>query len=65
MLLYSYQWYSTGHIHQLSIKDFRKTVADLGLAVKDSAYLFGRFNLPKYICPNILATEAILLLEKK
>jgi len=63
-LLYGYDWYSTGHIHQLSIKDFKRTAAGLGLLARDSVYLFGRRRLPFPIWPNMLATEAIFLLSK-
>lgn len=63
-LLYGYDWYSTGHIHQLSIGDFRKTASAQGLKIKDSVYLFGRHKMPFRAWPNLLATEAIFLLEK-
>lgn len=63
-LLYGYDWYSTGHIHQLSIKDFRQTARTQGLVIRDSVYLFGRRKMPLPIWPNMLATEAIILLEK-
>lgn len=29
-LLFGYQWYSTGHIHQLSLKDYYALVRDIG-----------------------------------
>jgi methionine biosynthesis protein MetW len=63
-LLYGYNWYSTGHIHQLSIHDFRKTAGAIGLKIRDSVYLFGRHKMPFRAWPNMLATEAIILLEK-
>ncbi len=63
-LLYGYDWYSTGHIHQLSIKDFKKTASDLGLIIRDKVYLVGRRKMPFPVWPNMLATEAIFLLEK-
>ncbi len=62
-LLYGYSWYSTGHIHQLSIKDFKKTARDLGLEIIDAVYLFGRRKMCCPVWPNILSTEAIFLLE--
>jgi methionine biosynthesis protein MetW len=64
-LLYGYDWYSTGHIHQLSVKDFRKTVAEMGLKILDSAYLIGRHKMPVTFMPNLFATAGIFLLEKK
>lgn len=63
-LLYGYNWYNTGHIHQLSIKDFKETISSLGLVIKESVYL-GRFWKLKYIFPNLFASEAIFILEKK
>lgn len=32
-MLFGYDWFNTGHIHQLSIADFRETIKDLGLVV--------------------------------
>jgi methionine biosynthesis protein MetW len=63
-LLYGYDWYNTGHIHQLSIKDFKKTAGSLGFKIRDRVYLFGRHKMLFPACPNIVATEAIFLLEK-
>jgi len=64
-LLGGYTWYSTGHIHQFSIKDFRETITDLiGLRILDSCYVGGarRFNR---IWPNLLASEGVFLTERK
>lgn len=63
-LLYGYDWFSTGHIHQLSIKDFRRTVLTMDFKVRDVIYLLGRYELILPVCPNLMATEAIFLLEK-
>lgn len=63
-LLYGYDWYSTGHIHQLSIADFKNTAKALGLKIRGSVYLFGRRKMSLPFWPNMLATEAIFLLEK-
>lgn len=62
-LLYGYNWYNTGHIHQLSINDFRETITTLRLNIKDCIYI-GRFRKLKCIFPNLFASEAIFLLEK-
>jgi methionine biosynthesis protein MetW len=64
-LLGGYNWYSTGHIHQFSIKDFRETIADLiGLRILDNCYVGGarRFNR---IWPNLLAAEGVFLTERE
>lgn len=63
-LLYGYHWYNTGHIHQCSIKDFKKMIEDIGLQIKESVFLVGRRKMPVKILPNITATEAIMLLQK-
>jgi methionine biosynthesis protein MetW len=62
-LIYGYSWYSTGHIHQLSIKDFKLTANDLGLKIIAGIYLFGRRKMCCPVWPNMLSTEAIFLLE--
>ena len=62
-LMYNYTWYSTGQIHQLSIKDFKDTVTAMGLKIVDSSYLVGRHRTIGFM-PNLLATAGIFLLEK-
>lgn len=64
-LLGGYTWYSTGHIHQFSIKDFREIIEDLiGLRILDNCFMGGarRFNR---IWPNLLAAEGVFLTERK
>jgi methionine biosynthesis protein MetW len=62
-LLFGYDWYSTGHIHQLSIDDFRGTIRSLGLVVQEAEYL-GRLRPLVRLHPNLLAYEAIFLLGR-
>lgn len=38
--LFGYNWYSTGHIHQLSIKDFRDFCKESKLEIVDTYHLF-------------------------
>lgn len=38
--LFGYDWYSTGHIHQLSIKDFRNFCKDNKIEIVDTHHLF-------------------------
>lgn len=38
-LLYGYSWYSTGHIHQLSLRDFYELADAVGLKVKHLHFL--------------------------
>jgi methionine biosynthesis protein MetW len=67
-MLFNYRWYSTGHIHQLSILDFRELVDEVGGLVERNLitlpvrnpfkqYLIGTF-------PNLFMLLPIILLEK-
>lgn len=62
-LLYGYKWHSTGHIHQLSINDFKNTVAELNLEIVDGVYLVGKHRLKPALLPNLLSTAAIFRLK--
>ncbi|MBI5487504.1 MAG: methyltransferase domain-containing protein [Deltaproteobacteria bacterium] len=62
-LLFGYDWYDTGHIHQLSIRDFTETIRKLGLREKDAVYL-GHSGPLARLWPNLLASEAVFLLER-
>lgn len=69
-MLFGYEWYSTGHIHQLSIKDFENFCKKNNLKILDKHYfILDRFGpFPKTvlsILPNLWATTAIYLLEEK
>lgn len=67
-MLFGYKWYSTGHIHQLSIKDFYELIDDVGgmkiLRVDEfsSKNPLKRFLIKKY--PNIFQILQAFLLEK-
>jgi methionine biosynthesis protein MetW len=63
-LLHGYDWYDTGHIHQLSIADFQRTAKAMGLTIRERIYFTGRRKMPCPIWPNMLATEGLFLLEK-
>jgi len=60
--LFGYAWYSTGHIHQLAIRDFRETARALGLTIRASRYL-SKFGALANLAPNLLAQTAIFALE--
>lgn len=62
-MLFGYSWFSTGHIHQLSIADFSATVADLGMLVRDRVWL-GKLGRAGALSPNLLTQTAIFLLER-
>lgn len=63
-LLYGYTWYSTGHIHQCSLKDIKCLIEDTGLMIVDSSFQFGK---RRYLLPfgeNLLSTQGLYLLKK-
>lgn len=60
--LFGYTWYNTGHIHQLSIRDFLATVTELGMVVRDRVWL-GKLGRLCALAPNLLTQTAIFLLE--
>jgi methionine biosynthesis protein MetW len=65
-MLFGYKWYSTGHIHQLSIKDFYALVENVGgISVLKKEYLAGLNPFKKAIAsffPNIFVPIVIFLL---
>lgn len=65
-MLYGYSWYSTGHIHQLSINDFRDYCKAARLKVLDAKYYSlggysSHFSPVVNLFPNSLALSAIFL----
>ncbi|MCX7841307.1 MAG: methionine biosynthesis protein MetW [Anaerolineae bacterium] len=61
-MLFGYTWYNTGHIHQLSIRDFLETITELGMVVRDRVWL-GKLGRVCVLAPNLLTQTAIFLLE--
>jgi len=64
-MLFSHSWWNTGHIHQLSISDFKELVKKTGLEIRRAAY-FGRLAIPGVVslAPNLLSTIAMFELSK-
>ena len=64
-MLFGHTWWNTGHIHQLSIQDFKELVKGIGLEIKKSAY-FGRLAMHGLasLAPNLLSTIAMFELLK-
>jgi methionine biosynthesis protein MetW len=67
-MLYGYRWYNTGHIHQLSVDDFRSLVTSLGglcivrrLGVRHPRRPGGMLAR---LWPNLFEPIPIFLLEK-
>ncbi|MEK7818234.1 MAG: methionine biosynthesis protein MetW [Bacteroidota bacterium] len=67
--LFSYNWYNTGHIHQLSLKDFEELVNNIGgLKIKHIEMLKPKNNLKWFfikLFPNLFQVLFVCLLEKK
>ena len=65
-MLFGYKWYNTGHIHQLSIKDFYELVDDVGgMKVLKIKNLMGPNPIKRFISmviPNVFVPETIFLL---
>ena len=59
-MLFGHTWWNTGHIHQLSLRDFKELIKKTGLKIKRSAY-FGRLAIPGVVrlAPNLLSTIAM------
>ncbi|MEW6061279.1 MAG: methionine biosynthesis protein MetW [Bacteroidota bacterium] len=68
-MLFGYQWYSTGHIHQLSFLDFEQLVATVGglkvvqRRLEQSPNPIKNFFMKQY--PNMFQMLAIYQLEKQ
>lgn len=67
-MLFGYKWYNTGHIHQLSIKDFYELVNDVkGLRILKVNALVSRNPLKNFLLkffPNVFQILHVFLLEK-
>ena len=68
-LLFGYKWYSTGHIHQLSIRDFYDFCAKNGFeilsfqpSIKDSFFSKVKCKLIKMF-PNALGNVCMFLIR--
>ncbi|MFA6598973.1 MAG: methionine biosynthesis protein MetW [Ignavibacteriaceae bacterium] len=73
-MLFGYSWYSTGHIHQLSFKDFYGLIEDVGGLQILNRYREGHTNILKNfllknfltkINPNLFQILGIFMLGKK
>jgi methionine biosynthesis protein MetW len=58
--LYGYSWHDTGHIHQLSVRDFLDSIVNMGLVIEKQAHLgrLSSWGLPKLL-PNLFSSTAI------
>ncbi len=67
-MLFGFKWYDTGHIHQLSIKDFNQltTIID-GLSIVERRYLLSKNPLKNFFIskfPNMFDQLPVFLLRK-
>jgi methionine biosynthesis protein MetW len=66
-MLFGYTWYSTGHIHQLSLLDFYDLCAEIGLQVVDAVLARSRHMVFNLLCrryPNLFTAIPILKLAR-
>ncbi len=61
-MIFGYDWYSTGHIHHLSVADFRSFCVAHDLRIKRERYL-DRWPWLAQVRPNLFATVAVFLCE--
>jgi len=61
--------YSTGHIHQLSLKDFKELLIDIGgLKIKETVYTGKKSSFKKLLgslFPNLFLALIVNLVEKE
>jgi len=62
--LFGYQWYNTGHIHQLSVNDFKELIEKNNMEIiKQVHFGWGITKLFRNQFPNLFATESIYMLR--
>jgi methionine biosynthesis protein MetW len=66
-MLFDYRWYTTGHIHQLSLRDFRYLVQSVDGLTERGIYTIPAQNPIKQFfiqqCPNLFMLLPIVILE--
>lgn len=70
IMISGYNWYSTGHIHQLSVRDFEEFCRLLKLTIVKKYFFYPKplKIIPKFILdifPNLFSTTALFLLQEK
>ncbi|MCL6493520.1 MAG: methyltransferase domain-containing protein [Ignavibacterium sp.] len=67
-MLFGYKWYNTGHIHQLSIKDFFELINEIGgFEVLKQTYVKSDSVIKNFLMklfPNLFQQVSIFLLSK-
>lgn len=66
VMIPGFDWYSTGHIHQLSVRDFEIFAKMLKFRILNRFFLYPKnkhFSKKLRLFPNLLAVEALYLME--
>lgn len=64
-MMYGYKWYNTGHIHQLSIRDFESFCRENNIKIINSSQL-GFFNfIANHLFANLFSKVAVYLCSGK
>ena len=66
VMIPGFDWYSTGHIHQLSVRDFANFAKMLKFRILNRFFLYPKnkhFSKKLRLFPNLLAVEALYLME--
>lgn len=61
-MIFGYDWYSTGHIHHLSVADFRGYCAAHGMRITREEHM-DRWQWLARRCPNLVSTVGVFLCE--
>lgn len=61
---HKYSWFNTGHIHQLSNRDFKNFCKQNGIRIIKQAHLGCFKKIANLIWPNFFSKESIFLCEK-
>lgn len=63
-MLYDYKWYSTGHIHQLSLRDFKIFCKNNNIKIITVNHLGCFRKIADLIWPNFFSKESVFLCQK-
>ncbi len=64
-MLYKYSWFNTGHIHQLSFRDFKEFCRKQGLEIVKTKHLGRLGKLADIFWPNLFSRVAVCLCREK
>lgn len=64
-MLHGYSWFNTGHVHQLSIADFKELCDLQGLKITEQKHFGCLSFIANWFWPNLFSKEALFLCESK